>query len=113
MFTNHSGIICIANHALNGKLAKLVATQLEYDYQPNNEYFCGKKGDTLLAVVNGMLTEGLLIFLLNSVEKEFSQKEKFLEIVALAVDLDLKSEKWDNCKIGKIPANILEYYAKI
>ena len=94
MFDIHSGIICIAEHALNGKLAKLVATQLEYDYQPDNEHFCGKKGDVLLAVVDGMLTEGLVNFLLNSMEKD-----KFLEIAALSVDPDLETKKFNNIKI--------------
>jgi len=108
MFDTHSGIICIAEYALNGKLAKLVATQLEYDYQPENEHFCGKKGDTLLAVVDGMLTKGLVIFLLNSMEKN-----KFLEIAALAVDPDLENKKFNNnCKIGEIPVNILRHYAR-
>ncbi|KLL01830.1 MAG: DNA restriction-modification system, DNA methylase [Mycoplasmataceae bacterium RC_NB112A] len=69
MFATHSGIICLAENVLNGKLAKLVATQLEYDYQPENEYFCGKKGDVLLAVVEGMLTDGLLNFCLTQKEK--------------------------------------------
>src|SRR6185369_17973871 len=101
MFEVHAGIICIAEHSLNGKLARLVATQLEYDYQPNNEHFCGKKGDTLLAVVDGMLTEGLLIFLLNSLDED-----KFLEIAALAVDPDLEDKKFNNIKIGKVPNNI-------
>src|SRR5205085_5069126 len=108
MFEVHAGIICIAEHALNGKLAKLVATQLEYDYQPDNEHFCGKKGDVLLAVVEGMLTEGLLNFLLNS-----KDENKFLEIAALAVDPDLESKNYNNIKIGKIPGNILKHYARI
>ncbi|CAJ0836363.1 2076_t:CDS:2 [Entrophospora sp. SA101] len=87
MFDTHSGIICLAENVLNGKLAKLVATQLEYDYQPENEYFCGKKGDVLLAVVEGMLTDGLLNFLLNSNPEYFrygKEKgvEKILPIVA-------------------------------
>src|SRR3954451_1706156 len=101
MFATHSGIICLAENVLNGKLAKLVTTQLEYDYQPENEYFCGKKGDTLLAVVEGMLTDGLLNFLLNSKEEK-----QFLEVAALAVDPDLESKKFSNCKIGKVPGNI-------
>src|SRR5437879_4715508 len=108
MFDTHSGIICIADHALNGKLAKLVATQLEYDYQPENEFFCGKKGDTLLAVVEGMLTDGLLNFLLNS-----KAEDKFLEVAALAVDPDLESKNYNNVKIGKVPNNILRHYARV
>jgi len=107
MFDTHSGIICLAENVLNGKLAKLVATQLEYDYQPDNEHFCGKKGDVLLAVVEGMLTEGLLDFLLNS-----KDKNKFLEIAALAVDPDLEIKKFNNIKIGKIPNNILRHYER-
>ncbi|CAG8539581.1 14742_t:CDS:2 [Cetraspora pellucida] len=121
MFDTHSGIICIADHALNGKLAKLVATQLEYDYQPDNEHFCGKKGDVLLAVVDGMLTEGLVNFLVNSMDKD-----KFLEIAALAVDPDLaksinrinreeelrkrefEEEHDENCKEKKEKGNLNE-----
>jgi hypothetical protein len=113
MFDTRLGIICIADHALNGKLAKLVATQLEYDYQPDNEHFCGKKGDTLLAVVDGMLTEGLINFLLNSMENEVSQKNKFLEIAALSIDPELESKNYNNIKIGKIPVNILRHYARV
>jgi adenine-specific DNA-methyltransferase len=108
MFDTHSGIICLAENVLNGKLAKLVATQLEYDYQPDNEHFCGKKGDVLLAVVEGMLTEGLLNFLLNS-----KAEDKFLEIAALAVDPELNNKNYNNVKIGKIPNNILRHYARI
>ncbi|MCE8162773.1 MAG: site-specific DNA-methyltransferase [Candidatus Moeniiplasma glomeromycotorum] len=108
MFEIHSGIICLAENVLNGKLAKLVATQLEYDYQPENEYFCGKKGDTLLAVVEGMLTDGLLNFLLNS-----KDENKFLEIATLAVDPDLESKNYNNVKIGRIPNNILRHYARV
>jgi len=108
MFEVHTGIICIAEHSLNGKLAKLVATQLEYDYQPDNEHFCGKKGDTLLAVVDGMLTEGLVNFLLNSMDEN-----KFLEIAALSVDPELENKNYNNVKIGKIPINILRHYARI
>jgi adenine-specific DNA-methyltransferase len=108
MFDTRSGIICLAENVLNGKLAKLVATQLEYDYQPENEYFCGKKGDTLLAVVEGMLTDGLLNFLLNS-----KDENKFLEIAALAVDPDLESKNYSQVKIGRIPNNILRHYARI
>ncbi|MCE8159086.1 MAG: site-specific DNA-methyltransferase [Candidatus Moeniiplasma glomeromycotorum] len=108
MFDTRSGIICLAENVLNGKLAKLVATQLEYDYQPENEYFCGKKGDVLLAVVEGMLTEGLLNFLLNS-----KAEDKFLEIAALAVDPELNDKNYNNVKIGRIPNNILRHYARI
>jgi len=86
----------------------LVATQLEYDYQPDNEHFCGKKGDVLLAVVEGMLTEGLLNFLLNS-----KAGDEFLEIAALAVDPDLDDKKFSNIRIGRIPNNILRHYARI
>nr|CAG8601510.1 13487_t:CDS:2 [Entrophospora candida] len=71
-----------------------ISEELEYDYQPENEYFCGKKGDTLLAVVNGMLTEGLVNFLLNSLDGK-----KFLEIAALAVDTELEDKKYNNIKI--------------
>ena len=98
----------LAENVLNGKLAKLVATQLEYDYQPENEHFCGKKGDVLLAVVEGMLTDGLLNFLLNS-----KDENKFLEVAALAVDPDLESKNYSNVKIGRIPNNILRHYARI
>jgi len=108
MFDTHSGIICLAENVLNGKLAKLVATQLEYDYQPDNEHFCGKKGNVLLAVVEGMLTEGLLNFLLNS-----KDENKFLEVAALAVDPDLESKNYNNIRIGKIPNNILKHFARI
>jgi hypothetical protein len=91
-----------------GKCLPTTTTQLEYDYQPENEYFCGKKGDVLLAVVEGMLTDGLLNFLLNS-----KDENKFLEVAALAVDPDLESKNYNNVKIGKIPNNILRHYARI
>src|SRR6185295_12829222 len=107
MFEVHAGIICIAEYSLNGKLAKLVATQLEYDYQPDNEHFCGKKGNVLLAVVDGMLTEGLVNFLLNSMDED-----KFLEIAALSVDPDLETKKFNNIKVGRIPNNVLRHYAR-
>ncbi|CAG8689749.1 7128_t:CDS:2, partial [Cetraspora pellucida] len=63
--------------------------------------------DVLLAVVDGMLTEGLVNFLLNSMDED-----KFLEIATLAVDPDLENKNYNNVKIGKIPVNILRHYAR-
>jgi len=62
----------------------------------------------LLAVVEGMLTEGLVNFLLNSMDED-----KFLEIAALSVDPDLERKNYNSVKIGKIPVNILRHYARI
>jgi len=54
------------------------------------------------------LTKGLLNFLLNS-----KAEDKFLEIAALAVDLDLDDKKYNNVKIGGILNNILRHYARV
>ena len=59
-------------------------------------------------MVEGMLTDGLLDFLLNS-----KDENKFLEVAALAVDPDLESKNYSQVKIGRIPNNILRHYARV
>src|SRR5256885_14356309 len=112
MFMKHStGILCLADHVFNGNLAKLVATQLGYDYQPPEKlkslYFCARKGNVYLAVIEGHLTIDIVNFLIN-----YLCERSFLEISALSIDFELDEldKKFTNVKFDRIPDNFLKHY---
>ncbi|CAI2162418.1 10698_t:CDS:2 [Funneliformis geosporum] len=83
-------------------LAKLVAAQLEYDYQPENEHFCGKKRRYFISRGRWHADRGITEFF-----AEFAGREKFLEIANLAVDPELEKL----CRPNKEAVQkFLEYY---
>lgn len=69
MFEDNSGVIVLADWATNGALAEAVAAQLRFPYDPRPP-FAGKKGRQWLAVIDGMLTESLVDYLLAATEPD-------------------------------------------
>lgn len=64
MFENIDGTIVLADWATNGALAEAVAAQLHFPYEPRPP-FAGKKGRQWLAVIDGMLTNEFVDYLLD------------------------------------------------
>jgi adenine-specific DNA-methyltransferase len=62
MFVEEDGILGMAEWATGGALAIGIAAQLGYEYKPLGS-FIGTKGRTRLAVLDGMLTVGIVDFL--------------------------------------------------
>ncbi len=69
MFEDNSGVIVLADWATNGALAEAVAAQLRFPFEPRPP-FAGKKGRQWLAVIDGMLTESLVDYLLAATESD-------------------------------------------
>ena len=56
MFRADAGQVFLSEWATNGKLAEVTAAQLHYDYEYDPP-FCGRRGRSRLAVVDGLLNE--------------------------------------------------------
>jgi adenine-specific DNA-methyltransferase len=68
MFEDHDGTIVLADWATGGELAEAVAAQLGYELETDGP-FCGRKGRSHLAVLEGMLTKGVADFLVAQLEE--------------------------------------------
>lgn len=67
MFEDIGGTVVLADWATDGALARAVAAQLRFSYQPQAP-FAGRKGRQRLAVIDGMLTPSLVDYLLERTE---------------------------------------------
>ncbi len=67
MFEEFDGTIVLADWATGGALAEAVAAQLNYPYAPAGP-FAGRKGRSQLAVLDGMLTSGVVDYLIGQLE---------------------------------------------
>ena len=65
MFESAGGRVCLAGRATDSALAEGLAAQLGYDYVVDPP-FCGTKGRTRLAVVDGLVSEGAIRLLIEA-----------------------------------------------
>ena len=65
MFRADGGQVFLSEWATNGKLAEVTAAQLHYayDYDPP---FCGRRGRSRLAVIDGLVNEDVVKLLANA-----------------------------------------------
>lgn len=107
MFEEDGGVVFLADWAVNGKLAEATAAQLGYAYQLDAP-FAGRKGRTRLAVVDGLVNEGvvrLLVAALGDMER--------LAVCGTAVDdaaRDVLRKLRPGSTLRKIPTSILNDY---
>lgn len=107
MFEEADGRIYLADWAVNGALSEAVAAQFGYDYSEDGP-FCGTKGKTRLAVVDGLVNESV-IRLLDSV---LPDGQKML-VCGTAVDPYCRSvlkELRHGSSLKKIPAALINEY---
>lgn len=107
MFANDEGIIVLAEWATNGSLAEATAAQLGYEYNPDPP-FCGKRGRARLAVIDGLINEGVIRVLVSAL----GDGER-LQVCGTAVEPEARNVLKDLCPgstIRKIPASILSVY---
>lgn len=107
MFLAHDGLVLLADWATNGALAEATAAQLGYQYQMDPP-FCGRKGLTRLAVVDGLVDEGAIRLLLSALGAD-----ERLQVCGTAVDPDARSvlrRLRPGSSMRKIPASILAGY---
>lgn len=104
MFEDDRGVIVLADWATDQKLAEGTAAQLGYEYEPEPP-FCGRLGKTRLAVIDGLISEGVIKLLID----QLGSGEK---LVACGTAIDpraavLASALREGSRVRKIPASLL------
>lgn len=69
MFEEVDGIILLSEWAVGGELAKAVCAQVRYSFAPDAP-FAGHKGRSKLAVIDGMLTTGVVDYLAEHLDEK-------------------------------------------
>lgn len=103
MFEDVGGNIVLADWATDGELAEAVAAQLRFPYEPQPP-FAGKKGRQWLAVIDGMLTNSLVDYLL-----ERSEPNETVVVVAQGLVpnvADYLSTERKGSKARKVPRDL-------
>jgi adenine-specific DNA-methyltransferase len=107
MFADVGGIVLLADWATNGKLAEATSAQLHYDYEPDAP-FCGRRGRRRLAVIDGLVNEGVVRLLASAL----GEGER-LVVCGTAIDPAASAvlrELVPGSSARKIPASILSDY---
>lgn len=110
MFERVDDRVVVASWATNGRLAQAVAAQAAFSYDPGASPFCGLKGKTRLAVVDGLLSPEVLSFLV-----DWLADDELLSVYGTAVDPDCRSalaELRRGSDVKKIPQSILDDYRR-
>ena len=107
MFSESRGTVVLADWAVNGHLAEATAAQLGYEFHFNPP-FCGSKGRSLLAVVDGLITSAVVELIGASLEPN---ERTVVCGTAVAADADaaLKAVS-PGSRVRRIPASILADY---
>lgn len=107
MFSEDGGLVVLAKWATNSKLAEATAAQLGYVYAADAP-FCGRKGRTRLAVIDGLVNADVVHLLVTA-----AAPEERLVICGTAADpvaREVARELRPGSVVRKIPASILDEY---
>lgn len=107
MFEEDGDVVMLAEWASNGALAEATAAQLGYRFEPAAP-FCGRKGRSRLAVIDGLVSPTVIELLISELDDE----EK-LTVCGTSVDPDaaqvLRALR-PGSRVRKIPASLLTEY---
>lgn len=107
MFEEQGGQVFLSSWATNSRLAEATAAQLHYDYE-HDPPFCGRRGHSRLAVVDGLVNESVVRVLI----KALGESERLL-VCGTAIDpaaRDIARELRPGSSVRKIPQSILQEY---
>jgi adenine-specific DNA-methyltransferase len=107
MFAAEDGLVFLAEWMTNSVLAEATAAQLGFDYETDPP-FCGRKGRTRLAVVDGLVNEAVVRLLVSAL----SEHERIV-ICGTAIDTEVRTvlrELRPGSSLRKIPAALLDEY---
>lgn len=108
MFAADEGVVYLADWAVGGDLAEATAAQLGFECEPELAPFCGRKGRSRLAVIDGLASPAVAELLVRALE----EKER-LVLCATAIDPDtadaLRALRAGS-RVRKIPSSILADY---
>jgi len=110
MFEVDRGVVFLAEWVTNGVLAEATAAQLAYDYTPEPP-FCGRKGRTRLAVIDGLVSEAVVRLVVGAL----GEGERVV-VCGTAIDpaaRDVVRELRPGSTIRKIPQSILHEYRQV
>lgn len=100
--------VVVAPWATGGALAEAVAAQAAFQFDPDDVPFCGRKGKTRLAVVDGLLNPEVLDLLVSWLDQD-----ELLTVYGTAVDPDCHATLTElrlGSNVKKIPQSILDDY---
>jgi adenine-specific DNA-methyltransferase len=107
MFVEDAGLVFLADWMTNSKLAEATAAQLGYQHDPDPP-FCGRKGRTRLAVLDGVVNESVIRLIVPAL----ADAERVV-ICGTGIDTDARpilKQLRPGSTIRKIPAALLEEY---
>jgi adenine-specific DNA-methyltransferase len=110
MFEDDEGHIVLADWATSSALAEATAAQLGYAYDPDMQPFCGRKGRSRLAVIDGLVNENVARLLVEQLDEN-----EMLVLCATMVDpaaQQIVSEARKGSRLRKIPDSILADYRR-
>lgn len=107
MFEDDEGVVVLADWATNSELAEATSAQLGFAHEPTPP-FCGRKGRSRLAVIDGLVNELVVTLLVGALGED-----ELLTVCGTSVD-DLAAEALREARPGsrvrKIPASLLSEY---
>lgn len=107
MFESEGGLVYLADWMTKGKLAEATAAQLGYEYRPEPP-FAGRKGRTRLAVIDGVVNEGVLRILVSALDLD-----ETIVVCGTGIDPEARPvlrELRRGSTLRKIPAALLDRY---
>jgi len=107
MFEAVDGQVYLSEWATNGTLAEVTAAQLHYDYQYDPP-FCGRRGRSRLAVIDGLVNEAVVRLVANALAED-----QRLVICGTAIDpaaREVLRGLRPGSSVRKIPHSILQEY---
>lgn len=110
MFTEEGGQVFLSEWTTNGKLAEVTAAQLHYEYVYEPP-FCGQRGRSRLAVIDGLINEAVVRLLVNALAAD-----ERLVVCGTAVDpaaREVLRSLRPGSTVRKIPQSILQEYRQV
>jgi len=107
MFETIDGQVYLSEWATNGTLSEVTAAQLHYDYQYDPP-FCGRRGRSRLAVIDGLVNEAVVRLVANALAED-----QRLVICGTAIDpaaREVLRGLRPGSSVRKIPHSILQEY---
>lgn len=107
MFEDDEGVVMLAEWATNSALAEATAAQLGYAYETAAP-FCGRKGRSRLAVIDGLVSPAVIELLLSALGEG-----ELLTVCGTSVGSDAASmlrSRRPGSRVRKIPASLLTEY---
>jgi adenine-specific DNA-methyltransferase len=107
MFEADGGMVFLASWMTNGTLAEATAAQLGFRYE-SDPPFCGRKGRTRIAVIDGVVNESVVRLIVNALP----ERERVV-ICGTGIDVDARPilrELRPGSTLRKIPSALLDEY---